>query len=1020
MDGAVRPLTKLRAGLLALSFVWLALGHLLLGASLWLGIDDELFAFLQPLACLVPLFCELNFQRYFGIALALIVLGVLGIIVSAGQTLNLPPERDLSALPGALQFVSRSARRGFLVLLALSVLATAGFAVIAVTPPGNPPPLLWLALIVLVGATFDWADRAAGRRSLMARQELVLTAGYVAFLLLLAFAYRDPVLRVAAILIVLSASIWLWRKRPAMREMIGFALVVMGAFAVYTFDLMSWRYAFIGDEYAFFEFANNIINGIARPYVLSPMGAYDVHPVFATFIQVTTITLFGNDVYGWRISETLAVMLAALLLYVTLRAFVNARAALLALMVFLASQHLLGITKVGYTYSQLFVPLLGSLALFVLAVRRGSLLGLFLSGSAAAFAFYTFAFGIPFIVLPVLMFGVCWLIPRSQPTEPVPTDTPPPTSSRHPVVALRATMPAAAALILGIGLTAMPSLSDTKALERIAVHTVAHSEVRGANNLTEQVIPNLLYTLSASLSFQGHSHYVYGAHLDPLSSILMLLGAAALLATLRRSRLAIWLLATFLLVCLFTGGFAPYPYPPIARTYILIPFYALFAAFGASQAFAWLAASRAARLGIPVWMVLMAAIPSLNLYQFFVLTDQHNPQEQVAMVVREFQTQPADENIYVVERAPFNFSVTRMVLRAYHINADRLRAITDENATGGLAAMLRSGSDELLINWDSAARDRWRSTYRQLWPDQNESIISDASGIRHYVRLALSGRSAEAAARATPAGTQSGKPFVVSAGTNPQVLTTWSAERPRDLALAPDGTAYVINAAQQSVEVHAQDGRFVRALPGSWREPFALAFNSRQQLLVLDAGAKSVTLLREDGTLVARSDPDMGLSSPRGLAVDANDDVYVADTGNARIVRFNAELLSPETWPTRAPFQQPTSLAFVGERVAVADGPWMYVLARSGEVSARWKITGYNTVEPPHLLPGQAELIVMTDPEAGEIVVYDLEGRLVLRAGPPAHERLLKPLGIAATSDGRVYISEYEGNLVHVFDWNGP
>ncbi|HEV2037364.1 MAG TPA: hypothetical protein VGQ96_02065, partial [Candidatus Eremiobacteraceae bacterium] len=608
--------------------------------------------------------------------------------------------------------------------------------------------------------------------------------GYVAFLLLLAIAFREPISRAAAILIALSAGIWTWRKRPGMREIIAFALVVMGAIAVYTFDLTSWRYAFIGDEYAFFEFANNIINGVARPYVLSPMGAYDVHPVFATYMQIATMSLFGSDIYGWRISETLAVMLAALPLYVAMRAFVNARGALVALMVFLASQHLLGITKVGYTYSQLFVPMLGCLALFVLAVRRSSLLGMFLSGVAAAFAFYTFAFGIPFIVLPLLMFGLCLLAPRIGPGKAGESCGSKQASSQMLALAFQSIVPAAAALVLGIGLTAMPSLSDINALERIAGHTVAHSEVRGANNLTEQVLPNFLYTLNASLSFQGHSHYVYGAHLDPLSSILMLLGLAAAIAAMRRSRMALWLLVSFVLACLFAGGFAPYPYPPIARTYILIPFYAQFAAFGSARLFAWLSASRAKPLVMPVWITLMLAIPALNFYQFFELTDRHNPQEQVAMVVQEFQTRPPESTVFVVERAPFNFNVTRMVLRAYHLNADRLRAITDETVSGGLSAMLRSGSQEVLVNWDSPARDRWRSAYRQLWPDENESIIVDASGVRHYVRLALSGASAAAAARATPAGAPAGIPFVLTAGAPPQMLTSWSVERPRDVAVA--------------------------------------------------------------------------------------------------------------------------------------------------------------------------------------------------------------------------------------------
>jgi DNA-binding beta-propeller fold protein YncE len=1010
-----------RAWLLALSLTLLAAAHTLLGAGLWLGMNDDAFAVLQPLNCLIPLFCQLNFQRYFGIAFICIIVALIAFVVAERGKFGFQVISELGAPPGALHFQSRRWRVVFLAMLLLSVSLSLVFAYVTITPPGKPPPALWAATLALVAGTFYCADRASGRRALLSREEQLLLIAYVAFLLTLGLALREPLLRAAAVVVALTLGVRTWRTHARLREPIAFALIVMSAFAVYTIDLTSWRYAFIGDEYAFFEYANNIINGIAQPYILSPMGAYDVHPVFATFVQIATMMLYGNDIYGWRVSETLAVMLAALPLYVAVRAFVNVRAALVALIVFLASQHLLGLTKVGYTYAQLLVPLLASVALCVLAARRGNLLGFFLSGAAAAFAFYTFALGIPFIVLPVLMFGLCSLAPHSgssaaRSLSPAWRLMPGRFSRRF-----QALLPAAAALMLGIGLTAMPSLSDPQALERIAGHTVANSEVSAANNLTQQVIPNFLYTLGASLSFLGHSHYVNGAHLDPLSSILMLLGAAAAVAALRTSRMALWLLVGFVLACLITGGFAPYPYPPIARTYILIPFYALFAAFGASHVFASLEVSRLARLGIPAWIVLMVSIPALNLYQFFVLTDQHNPQEQVAMVVKEFQTQSAESTVYLVEGAPFNFSVTRMVLRAYHLNADRLRAVTDVSLVGELPGMLRSGENAILVSWDSPARDQWRSSFRQLWPGQSDTIISDATGLNHYVRLAVSGDNGDAGARATAtSGPLPATPFVVSAGAQPQVLASWKVERPRDVAVAPDASVYVINGARQTIEVHAPDGKLLSILPGDWQAPSALAFNSRGELLVLDSGTPSVSRLRMDGTVISRSDPESKLRSPRGIAVDANDDVYVADTGNSRIVHFNAELLSPQTFPSSIPLQQPTSLTFAGSKLIAADGPWLYVLSPTGELNAQWSITPYSTVQPPRMLAYQSESIVMTDPEAGEIVVYDLQGHVVQRIGPPAYDRMRKPLGLAAATDGRVFVAEYDGNVIHVFGWAAP
>src|SRR5205807_9134498 len=102
------------------------------------------------------------------------------------------------------------------------------------------------------------------------------------------------------------------------------------------------------------------------------------------------------------------------------------------------------------------------------------------------------------------------------------------------------------------------------------------------------------------------------------------------------------------------------------------------------------------------------------------LTDRYNPEEQVALAVREFQTQPPDEIVYVVERWGFNFNVMRMVLRAYHLDPDHLRAFTDETSSRALGSMLRSGADEVLVDWNSTARDVWRSAFRHQWPDQSE------------------------------------------------------------------------------------------------------------------------------------------------------------------------------------------------------------------------------------------------------------------------------------------------------------
>jgi hypothetical protein len=118
--------------------------------------------------------------------------------------------------------------------------------------------------------------------------------------------------------------------------------------------------------------------------------------------------------------------------------------------------------------------------------------------------------------------------------------------------------------------------------------------------------------------------------------------------------------------------------------------------------------------------------------------------------------------------------------------------------------------------------------------------------------------------------------------------------------------------------------------------------------------------------------------------------------------------------------QQPTSLTFVGDKMVVADAPMVYVFAPNGELLAQWRTTMFNTAQPPRFLAAQTQLIVMSDPEPGEIVFFDLQGRIVQTIGAPTHERLRKPQGIAATTDGRVFIADHEGDLVRVMDWSAP
>lgn len=1004
---SVRPVRQswwqrpLAAFVVVISFGLLLAGHLALDAELWLGTEQTAGLRAFRSTCYLAWWCALRFPQFFGVVLLALLLGVmLFLLVSPSEGLG----RSLDGLKPvslALRFRDAAAGKAFRVLLLAGAALASVLAYLSVAG-GNPPPLLWAATLGTVAGAFYAGDRASGRGTLLSRQEVGLLAAFFVELILLGYASRESSLRVPATTAIVLLVLSLWRRRILSGEAAAFGATVAIAFAVYTFDLGSWRYSFIGDEYNFFGFSTNLLTASRPPYLLKMTGAYDVHPVFSGVIQAGTMLLYGRDIYGWRVSETLAVLLAALPLYVFLRTFLGIRPAFVGLFIYLSSQHLLGFTKVGYPYSQLLVPLVGGIALLVLAMRRESLLGLFLAGVLATFAFYTFAFGIPFIALPVLLFALLAF-----------------TRDR---AGFRKNLVGVAALLLGIGLTALPSLSDPEGLRQIALHTVANTEVKSANAFIDQMLPNWLYVLVASLTFAGHSHYVSGPHLDLVSSILMLLGFGSLIVAARRSRFALWLVICLPVVSLFVGGFAPYPFPPIARTYILVPFYAMFAAFGAAAIVPTLrAVVNQPRLFVAGWTVVLVLIPAANLYHFFVLTDRVSPQENLAMLVKEFQTQPAGTTFFVVGNQ-LNYNAARIVLPIYGFDPNRLSSLPEDSPAASLADLKRGDPPyTILVPWPSPARDRWRTELRSAWSDLSETLVKDGTGLVHFVELAVFDESATLNRPAPVPISPNAQPFVVSTGTNPRVSGQWAAEKPRDIAIGADELAYVINGAKKTIEVRTLDGKLVHTLSSARNEPFALAFTERQELLVLDSASRqALTRLTTDGVENARSGPDLGLTSPRGIAVAPTGDVYIADTGGGRIVKLNRELLEPAVFTTSVRLAQPTSLTFVGDNLVVADSPSLYVFSPTGELRKRWSISGYGTSQPPRFLSRQPELIVMTEPEPGQISVFDLEGNRLKLLGPPAYNPLRKPMGIAATPDGRIAIPELDGDSVRVITWGSP
>jgi len=582
-------------------------------------------------------------------------------------------------------------------------------------------------------------------------------------------------------------------------------------------------------------------------------------------------------------------------------------------------------------------------------------------------------------------------------------------------------IPATLAFSAGLLLTAAPGFLDVDWFKSIVGQTVARSQVETAHPFLEQILPNYLSMQTAVLHFPIDSHYVSGAHLDPVSSSLMMLGllTALGLSFSRRmgaaNRVAIVLLLSFPIICFCIGGLGPYGLPSIPRTYIVVPFYAVFAALGAARVVAG-----ANALGMPRRLVAILAVPVLaliplaNLYNFLVLMEKNKSRTAITMMIRQFEGMP--------DEAPFAFvsalnKTIRQVVESTRYPVDKLLFIPDLEPRQAMLSLQRryKTSVVVLLPGDPpvAHLDAWIAAFTELWPGRQTVVVQDGEGVPHLTQLVLPPRPA----------TLRPPESVLHTGDLPRVVGGLRISAPRDVALAPDGNLWVLT--DDAIEVLDRDGNRMRRIPHTLRAPLALAFDGGGQALVLDSAEPSRLLrLRLDGTAQVAARLDLlGLPSVRGFAIGPSGELVVADPAAGRVVRLAPDLSAvvADVKTGGDALGQPTTVGFVGGHLVVGDLFFTYVMDEKGnQVLAKWKAIAHGTSDPPRILPAQRDLVVISNPDGGGITVYDLAGRLLQDVGPPVYSTLRRGQGLAGTPHGLVFVTEYEDDSVRIYDWAKP
>ena len=169
------------------------------------------------------------------------------------------------------------------------------------------------------------------------------------------------------------------------------------------------------------------------------------------------------------------------------------------------------------------------------------------------------------------------------------------------------------------------------------------------------------------------------------------------------------------------------------------------------------------------------------------------------------------------------------------------------------------------------------------------------------------------------------------------------------------------------------------------------------------------------------------LVSPIGIAVDANEEIFLSDSFLKRVIVLdkNGEYLrdigSPEL------FARPTGVALNKDRVYIIDtlahqllvfskknGNLLFRIGKNGSANGEFHY-------PTHIFIGNNNLIYVTDSLNFRVQVFDTDGNFLSSFGKAgdAPGNFSKPKGIAVDSEDHIYIADSEFDNVQIFDQSG-
>jgi len=219
----------------------------------------------------------------------------------------------------------------------------------------------------------------------------------------------------------------------------------------------------------------------------------------------------------------------------------------------------------------------------------------------------------------------------------------------------------------------------------------------------------------------------------------------------------------------------------------------------------------------------------------------------------------------------------------------------------------------------------------------------------------------------------------------------------------------------------------VRVVKGLYL-PWQMAFNSKQQLVVGEWGGRKVIVFDKDGKRIQTIECER-LSGATGVAVDEEDNIYVADGNSHSILKFSKEGKLMKSVGERGvkpgEFRLPKSVTIINDKVYICDSDnnRIQILNRDMQYVDSFGHHGGQDgefIRPVDLAQDRAGNLYVSDSGNSRVQVLNCKGQFLytISTKGAASKHLSHPHGICV-DDQFVYVCDEANKCVSVFKTSG-